>query len=90
MKTDKELLANLTAFAVRFISYNIFSYRDGGYMNGLGDFDIGVKDWDNSEDLRKEFESWLVDNDLFLSKNYLHVDFDPVKLKIFGLIKELG
>ena len=90
MKTDNELLADLTEFSVRFVSYNLFFYEDGGYGNALDSFDIIDKDWWDSEDLREEFDSWIVDNDLNLPNTHLHIDFEPVKLKIFTLTKEIG
>jgi hypothetical protein len=90
VKTDEQLLKELKVFSADFLLHNLFSYEDGGYMNGLGDFDIDDNDWKSSEDLREEFDTWVVDNDLNLPNTHLHIDFEPVKLKIFGLTKEIG
>ena len=91
VKTDEQLLKELNAFAKKFnTEYNLFSYEDGGYTNALGDFDIDDNDWNNSGSLREEFDTWIVDNDLNLPNAHLHIDFEPVKLKIFTLTKELG
>ena len=91
MRTDEQLLEELNGFAHRFINqYNIFGYDNGGFVDGLGDYDLNNDDWKNSTDLRREFKQWVVDNGLDLPKTNLAISFDPPKLALFGLIKEIG
>ncbi len=88
MKTDNELLEDLKTFADKFLLHNIYSYEDGGYMNGL-DFDIDVDDWNNSETLREEFDTWIQDNNLSLPNTQIYVDFENPRIKFFGLVREI-
>ena len=90
MKSDKQLLAELTGFAFAFKEkYNLFSYKDGAYINALGDMEIDDIDWINSEKLRIKFDSWINDNGFLQPNIKLNIDFDTPSIKIFVFIKEI-
>jgi hypothetical protein len=86
MKSDEQLLAELRVFAGKFTSqYSLFSYKDGHYANGLGDFNIDDKDWKNSEVLRDAFNHWISDNGFLIENTQLDISFDPPSIKVvFG------
>ena len=91
MKSDEELLAELKEFSKQFLDNNLFSYEDGGYTNGLGSFDIDDVDWDNSSDLRRQFEDWLNSNGLADTENTsTGINFKDSRIRIFGLIRTIG
>lgn len=90
MKSDVELLTELKLFAEKFKDqYNLFSYENGGYANGLGDFDIDDTDWKNSEVLRDAFDKWVSDNGFLIENTQLNISFDPPSIKVFGLVREI-
>jgi hypothetical protein len=93
MKTDKELLEELKAFAKKFEEYNIFSYEDGAYFNGLGSDDIDDEDWDAFEELREEFEAWVDSNGFSVLGSQKKVDIsfcDSPEIRVFSQIKYIG
>ena len=46
-------------FCEEFIANNIYSFNNGDYYNACGDLDIDEKDWENTEELRHNFEAWI-------------------------------
>lgn len=90
MKSDAELLVELKTFATNFINdYNIFSYADGAYLNGLGDIDIDDDIWLLSYNVRDNFDTWIADNGLNLPNTVIDIDFTAPSIKIYSLIKEI-
>jgi hypothetical protein len=90
MKSDEQLIKELKEFSTQFLDNNLFSYEDGGYSNGLGNFDIDEVDWDNSSDLRRQFEDWINSNGFANTENTsIGVNFETSRIRIFGLVREI-
>ena len=88
--TNEQMLIELKEFATQFQKYDIYSYEEEGYLDGLDDWHISDENWNNSELLRKEFEQWLTDNNLNSNQDTeVVIDFTTPSIKIFGLVRTI-
>lgn len=75
-------------FCNKFLENNIFSYEDGAYFNALGDMDIDELDWENTENLRDSFISFIelnFVNDNACPNSFARADFDNERILIYKL-----
>lgn len=81
----EEQLQQFDNFCTRFKKTDIDGYNDGGYENGLGNTDpyLDFSDWNETEELREEFENWI--EELFPGKK-VECGFNTQRLEVYEKI----
>lgn len=80
---SEEICAKFDSYCKQFLAFDIYHYEGGNYEDSYGGSDISDENWDNSQQLRDEFDEWI--KEFTFNNKFVKVNFWTGGISVYAL-----